>query len=200
MIGRPITQAADPVAAARAILDEMAQVPASFHPGSAPAGSRPTEPCTIRRATPDDAAAILACLHEAFAPYRDAYTAEAFADTVLSWETLAARFATMTLLVAAAPDGAIVGTIAASIDAEEGHLRGMAVKPAVQGRGIAQQLLHAAESLLRARGCRRVTLDTTAPLAQATRFYRHNGYKLTGRVQDFYGMPLHEFAKNLSGV
>ena len=32
-----------------------------------------TEPCTIRIATPDDSAAILACLQEAFAPYRDAY-------------------------------------------------------------------------------------------------------------------------------
>ncbi len=159
-----------------------------------------TAPCNIRPATPDDSAAILACLHEAFAPYRGTYTAGAFADTVLDAEALAARFATMTLLVATTPDGSIVGTIGAGIDCEEGHLRGMAVKTAWQGHDIAQRLLEAAESLLRSRGCGRITLDSTAPLARAIRFYRRNGYKFTGRVQDFYGMPLHEFAKDLTGV
>jgi ribosomal protein S18 acetylase RimI-like enzyme len=67
----------------------------------------------------------------------------------------------------------------------------------VQGQGVAQQLLEVAESLLRSLGCRRVTLDTTAPLARAIAFYRSHGYKPTGRVQDFYGMPLCEFAKYL---
>jgi ribosomal protein S18 acetylase RimI-like enzyme len=155
---------------------------------------------TVRLATPDDTAAILACLQEAFEPFRDAYTPGAFADTVLTPKTLAARFATMTILVANAPDGSAAGTIAASSDGEEGHLRGMAVLRAWQGQGVAQALLDAAESLLRSRGCRRVTLDSTAPLVRAIRFYRRNGYKLTGREQDFYGMPLHEFAKDLTSV
>ncbi len=159
-----------------------------------------TEPCTIRIANPDDSAAILACLQEAFAPYRDAYTPGAFADTVLAPETLAARFTTMIIFVATTPEGSIVGTIAASMNGEEGHLRGMAVKAAWQGGGIAQQLLDAAESLLRSRGCSRITLDSTAPLVRAIRFYIRNGYKFTGRVQDFYGMPLHELAKDLAQV
>jgi ribosomal protein S18 acetylase RimI-like enzyme len=153
---------------------------------------------TVRPSTPPDAAAILTCLEEAFAPFRDAYTADAFADTVLTPETIAARFTTMTILVATTPDGSIIGTIAAGIHAREGHLRGMAVTTTWQGRGVAQQLLRAAESLLGSRGCVRVTLDTTAPLTRAIAFYLHNGYKSTGRVQDFYGMPLHEFAKDLT--
>jgi GNAT superfamily N-acetyltransferase len=142
--------------------------------------------------------AILACLEEAFEPFRVAYTPGAFADTVLTPESLAARFGTMTVLIATAPDGGMAGTVAAGSDADEGHLRGMAVGTAWQGHGVAQALLDAAESLLRSRGCRRVTLDSTTPLARAIRFYSRNGYKLTGRVQDFYGMPLHEFAKDLT--
>jgi ribosomal protein S18 acetylase RimI-like enzyme len=156
-----------------------------------------TPPCTIRPATPHDSAAILACLREAFVPFRDAYTPGAFADTVLTPATLAHRFTTMTLLIAAAPGHAVVGTIALSSGENAGHLRGMAVRSAWQGQGVAQQLLVAAEALLIARGCRRVTLDTTAPLTRAIAFYHRHGYKSTGRTQDFYGMPLHEYAKDL---
>jgi ribosomal protein S18 acetylase RimI-like enzyme len=156
-----------------------------------------TSPCTIREATPHDTTAILACLHEAFTPFRSAYTPAAFADTVLTPETLHRRFASMTILVATAPEGAVIGTIAADVQRTEGHLRGMAVRAANQGHGVAAQLLAAAESLLRSRGCRRVTLDTTEPLSRAIAFYRKNGYVPTGLVQDFYGMALHEFAKEL---
>jgi ribosomal protein S18 acetylase RimI-like enzyme len=158
-----------------------------------------TKPCTVRTATPEDSAAILACLEQVFAPYRDAYTAGAFADTVLAPESLAVRFETMTIFVAIAADGSVAGTVAAGIDAGEGHLRGMAVKTAWQGCGVAEQLLHTAETLLRSRGCSRVTLDSTEPLVRACRFYVRNGYQRTGHVQDFHGMPLHEFAKDLTG-
>jgi len=157
-----------------------------------------TASCAIRPATPHDSAAILACLREAFEPFRAAYTPAAFADTVLTPESFALRFTTMTILVATAPDSSVIGTIALSNHENEGHLRGMAVLTSWQGRGVAQLLLQAAESLLRSRGCRRVTLDTTAPLTRAIAFYIRHGYKSTGRVQDFYGMPLHEFAKDLS--
>jgi GNAT superfamily N-acetyltransferase len=68
-----------------------------------------------------------------------------------------------------------------------------------QGSGVAAQLLAAAESVLATRGCRRVTLDTTAPLARAIAFYGRHGYAPTGRAQDFFGMPLYEYAKELSG-
>ena len=156
-----------------------------------------TASCSIREATPSDSDDVLACLREAFEPYRHTYTPGAFADTVLTPETLARRFTTMTLLVAAAPDGAILGTIALGSNQDEGHLRGMAVRAVSRGRGIAQQLLASAEQILRDRGCHRITLDTTAPLTRAIAFYRRNGYAPTGRIQDFYGMPLHEYAKDL---
>lgn len=80
---------------------------------------------------------------------------------------------------------------------KDGHIRGMAVLPAWQGRGVADELLAAVEDELRRLGCARATLDTTAPLARAIRFYQRHGYRATGRVADFYGMPLYEYAKAL---
>jgi GNAT superfamily N-acetyltransferase len=156
-----------------------------------------TVPAFIREATPDDSTAILECLREAFEPYRSAYTPGAFTDTVLTPASIARRFTEMTILVATAPDASVIGTVAVSSSHNEGHLRGMAVRDSWHGRGIARQLLASAESLLHARRCRRVTLDTTEPLTRAIAFYKKHGYAPTGHVQDFYGMPLFEFAKDL---
>lgn len=171
---------------------------------------------------------ILACLAEAFAPYRNSYTPEGYADTVLSPETLAHRIETMTIFVAVAGEGEIVGTIAfapsratparaggptasdspvlrspdhpitGSPDLPlEGHLRGMAVRTAWQGAGVAQQLLQSAEEELRSQGCSRITLDTTLPLQRAMRFYEKHGYRRSGRQQDFFGMVLVEYSKEI---
>jgi GNAT superfamily N-acetyltransferase len=93
----------------------------------------------------------------------------------------------------------IAGTLACGKVSEgEGHLRGMAVRAAWQGAGVAQALLERAESELRAQGCSRVTLDTTLPLERAMRFYEKNGYQRSGRVADFFGMVLIEYEKAIS--
>jgi len=73
----------------------------------------------------------------------------------------------------------------------------MAVLPAFQSAGIAQQLLDRAEAELLAQKCIRITLDTTAPLKRAIRFYQRNGFRPSGRVTDFFGMPLYEYVKTL---
>ena len=140
----------------------------------------------IRRATANDADAVLGCLRAAFAPYEKDYTPAAYVDTVQQ------RVETMTVFVADA--GTIIGTIACN---GEGHLRGMAVLPEHQGSGIAGMLLEAAENELRAKGCSEVTLDTTEPLQRAVRFYEKHGYRASGRVSNFFGMPLHEYVKPL---
>jgi GNAT superfamily N-acetyltransferase len=104
----------------------------------------------------------------------------------------------MAVFVALTPTGEIVGTIGCSlVSAEEGHIRGMAVHGEWQGGGVAAQLLAAAEFELRSRHCHRVSLDTTAPLERAMRFYEKNGYRRSGKVGDFFGMPLFEYVKNL---
>jgi len=103
----------------------------------------------------------------------------------------------MTVHVAVTLDGEIVGTLAAGMDGSEGHLRGMAVRPSWQGNAIAEELLSAAEDRLSAAGCVRVSLDTTLPLQRAIRFYQRNGFVASGKVRDFFGMPVYEYVKSL---
>ena len=150
----------------------------------------------IRAAEPEDANGILQCLAEAFEPYRPQYTSGAFADTVLDEASLARRMKRMQVLVAVSVKE-IAGTVAGSAENGEGHLRGMAVLPEWRGSGVAAALLAAIETWLKNRSCRRVTLDTTLPLGGAIKFYETNGYRRSGRVTDFFGMPLVEYVKEL---
>jgi N-acetylglutamate synthase-like GNAT family acetyltransferase len=153
---------------------------------------------TIRKAQADDARGMLDCLKTAFEPYRTSYTPEGFRDTVLTPETIHTRLATMTAFVAADQSGRVIGTVAGgTVDRSEGHLRGMAVLPDWQGRGVAERLLTIVEDHLRRLGCSRVTLDTTEPLQRAAGFYRKHGYRSSGKVGDFFGMPLFEYLKDL---
>lgn len=159
---------------------------------------QPNRLFTIRNASYENCAGILACLQSAFEPFKTSYTPGAYADTVLDDTTLRQRLREMIVFVAISESQEVIGTIACKmIDSEEGHLRGMAVLPAWQGRGVAQQLLHKAESNLRNSGCKRITLDTTAPLERAVRFYERNGFRSTRRVTDFFGMQLFEYEKKL---
>jgi ribosomal protein S18 acetylase RimI-like enzyme len=150
---------------------------------------------TIRRAQVGEAESICDCLKSAFEPFRTHYTAGAFQDTVCDPEAMRQRVVDMTVYVAIIPSGEIVGTIASSLEGGEGHLRGMAVRPAWQGQRIAEQLLLRAEKELLVAGCATVTLDTTIPLQRAIRFYQKHGFAPTGKIIDFFGMPLHEYAK-----
>ncbi len=151
----------------------------------------------IRKATVADARGILDCLAAAFEPYRISYTHDAYLDTVLSEEAIAARLSSMQIFVAAA-GYQIVGTIACcKQNAEDGHLRGMAVLPECLGRGIAEKLLQAAEAELKQQSCSRITLDTTEPLQRAMRFYEKHGYRRSGKITDFFGMELHEYVKGV---
>jgi ribosomal protein S18 acetylase RimI-like enzyme len=155
-----------------------------------------TAPIEIRPAANNDASSILKCLAEAFAPYREQYSPLAFADTVLNDESIHVRLQQMHVLVATTA-GNVVGTIAGTQHADEGHLRGMAVLPQWHGSGIALKLLTAIEIYLHSQGCKQITLDTTVPLEPAIRFYEKNGYQRSGNIQDFFGMPLIEYVKVL---
>jgi ribosomal protein S18 acetylase RimI-like enzyme len=141
----------------------------------------------IRRATNEDSAGIIDCLALAFAPFRESYTPEAFLDTVLTAESLAMRLQEMTIFVAADALGNVSGTISCKV---VGSVRGMAVRPEWQGAHLAADLLACAEEELRSAGCSTITLDTTEPLTRAARFYEKHGFQPSGRIPDFFGMPL----------
>lgn len=151
----------------------------------------------IRRARVSDAIQMGECLAAAFAPFRHLYTPDAFADTVPAANAIRDRIGCMTVWVAVAGAGLVVGTLAAACHGQEGHLRGMAVRPEWQGQGIARGLLMAAELHLMELGCSRITLDTTDPLTKAICLYESCGFVRSGRVEDYFGMPLYEFVKQL---
>jgi len=150
----------------------------------------------IRVAEFTDAEGIADCLCGAFAQHRVEYAPEAYTDTVLSSDGVLRRLHEMLLFVAVS-DEEIIGTIGCAANGAEGHLRGMAVLPDWQGTGVALALLQSAEAELKKNGCGYVTLDTTTPLMRAVRFYLKNGYSASGRVTDFFGMPLYEYRKLL---
>jgi len=153
---------------------------------------------SIRKATDEDASGILECLSAAFAEYRDEYTSDAFADTVLTPEAIAKRLGEMAIFVATGESGKVIGTVACAVVSEdEGHIRGMAVVPESQGSGIARRLLMQAESYFRERNCKRISLDTTTPLKRAILLYERFGFSASGRVQDSFGMPLMEYVKTI---
>jgi len=155
----------------------------------------------IRGANIQDVEPILRCLNRAFAPYRELYSPEAFANTALTDESLRRRLLEMTVLVAVDRAGRIVGTVAYTVKANgDGHFRGMAVDPDTQGSGVARLLLDRLESELRGLRCQAMTLDTTAPLQRAIRFYEQNGFRATGEVGSFFGMPLLAYRKEIRPV
>jgi ribosomal protein S18 acetylase RimI-like enzyme len=153
---------------------------------------------TIHRATLEHADGILECLRSAFAPYEHSYTKVAFEDTVLTPESIPRRLLDMTVFVALDRSARVAGTIACCVIGQaEGHLRGMAVRPEFQASGLADRLLKSAEAELVRQHCSRITLDTTEPLQRAIHFYESRGYRRSGKIGDFFGMPLIEYIKVL---
>lgn len=152
----------------------------------------------VRPAVSSDALGILETLRTAFEDYRSSYTPGAFGDTVLTPDSIGQRLSDMCVFVTTTCTGQIVGTIGCNfIDREEGHIRGMAVRPLWQGSGLAMQLLESVESVLRDGKCMQISLDTTEPLTRAMRFYEKNGYHRSGKISDFFGMRLFEYIKVL---
>lgn len=102
----------------------------------------------------------------------------------------------MMVLVAVDRRGRILGTVAVKrASSGHAHLRGMAVLPQYQGKGIASALLEAAIRRARKAGQLYVTLETTEPLRRATRFYLRRGFQPTGRYRYWGGMRLIGFER-----
>ncbi|MFX0017819.1 MAG: GNAT family N-acetyltransferase [Promethearchaeota archaeon] len=154
---------------------------------------------TIRLATIKDAKAVHEVLLAAFAEYTCFYSTEGFADTVLSEERAKDRIKEMKVYVAIDQHGKIIGTIGwQKLNENEGHIRGMGVIPIQQGKDSpAISLLRQVERDAQLEGCKILTLDTTEILKRAQNFYEKNGFQKTGKIGDFFGSIIYEFAKTL---
>jgi ribosomal protein S18 acetylase RimI-like enzyme len=109
-----------------------------------------TTKVTIRRAELKDIPGVIDCFAAAFEPYRQSYTPDGFRDTVPTAEDAQRRLKEMTILIAEDGCSRIIGSLSYQVyDSCEGHLRGMAVIPEFQGKGVAERMLWAAEADLR---------------------------------------------------
>ncbi|HET7171372.1 MAG TPA: GNAT family N-acetyltransferase [Gaiellales bacterium] len=123
---------------------------------------------------------------------------------------VAARVETAEVLVAAAPDGRIVGAVtfvpglgplAEFEGADESGMRMLAVDPAAQGLGVGRMLAQACLERARATERSRLVLHTTRAMTAAHALYRSLGFARTpGR--DFHtpgGLVLEAYVYELSG-
>lgn len=156
----------------------------------------------IREAEVKDAKRIHEVILAAFEEFRYFYSPEGFADTVMSEKAVAKRIDKMTINVAVDQNNEIIGTIGwKKLSGREGHIRGMAVNPKIQGKeSPATDLLRKVEKDAQSQGCSFLTLDTTEVLQRAHNFYRKNGFKKTGKTGDFFGATIYEFAKEISTI
>jgi N-acetylglutamate synthase-like GNAT family acetyltransferase len=154
---------------------------------------------TVRLAKLDDAAAISKVLLEAFGVYRENYTPEAFEIVTPPTGEIERRFDDGPQWVAE-KDGAIVGTVSVTTEAEGLYIRSMAISPHAQGKGIGHKLMDAVNEYADASEHERIFLYTTYFVPGAKKFYESHGYKWVRdtTAEEWYGTPGLEMDRQLS--
>jgi len=155
----------------------------------------------IRRALPEDAAAIEHVLRIAFAQFANDYTAEALAYVTPASDEIVDRFVEGPMWVAETETGEAVGTVSVVHEPEWLYIRSMAVLPAAQGHGVGGKLLQAIEDHAFDERFNTLFLYTTHFSTDAIRLYEKHGFK-RGRettAEEWCGTPGFEMWKYLTG-
>lgn len=139
---------------------------------------------TIRRALPEDHAAVARELADYLAFIGDAFDAEGLDHDIAHWQE-AYDDRTGVLLLVADAAGEVVGTAAVRLlEPGLGELKRMWLRPSRQGRGLGRRLMDACLDEARRLGCRALRLDTQATLEAAVRLYRAYGFSEIPRYND----------------
>jgi GNAT superfamily N-acetyltransferase len=139
---------------------------------------QPATQVEIRRAGPEDAAAIAAVLLESFVEFKPLYTDGGFAATTPGAEQVLARMQEGPVWVALRT-GLALGTAAAVLKGASAHIRGMAVLSSARGSRTGSALLRQVEDWAMGEGCSRLFLSTTPFLSSAIRLYKASGFRRT---------------------
>ena len=152
----------------------------------------------IRFAEPGDEAIISSLIFEAFAPFREHYTPEAFDYTTASADRIRERFAEGPIWLAYV-GGEPVGTVSGLPEEERFYIRSMAIDPDVQRGGIGQRLLDTLEAFAHDAGYKKLYLYTTHVLPGAKRLYEKNGFYVVRETapEEWYGMGGIEMEKEI---
>ena len=138
----------------------------------------------IRRALPEDHAAVARELADYLSYIGDALDAEGLDHDIAHWqEEYDGR--TGVLLVVADAAGEVVGTAAVRLlEPGVGEIKRMWLRPAWQGRGLGRRLMDACLDEARRLGSRALRLDTQAKLEAAVGLYRAYGFSEVARYND----------------
>jgi GNAT superfamily N-acetyltransferase len=139
---------------------------------------------TIRRARPEDDAAVARELAEYLSFIGDAFEPEGLDHDIAHWQDeYGGR--TGSLLLVQDPSGEVVGTAAVRLLAPGvAELKRMWLRPVCQGRGLGRRLMDATLDEARRLGCRMLRLDTESKLEAAVHLYRAYGFAEIPRYND----------------
>lgn len=153
---------------------------------------------SIRLAELGDEELISSLIFEAFSPYRDQYTRDAFEYTAATADRVRERFAEGPIWLAYL-DGKPVGTVSGLAEEERFYIRSMAIKPSIQRVGVGQKLLDTLEAFARGQGFGKLYLYTTFVLPGAQRLYEKNGFYIVRETHpdEWCGMGGIEMEKDL---
>lgn len=133
----------------------------------------------IRPATSEDAPRLVEMINAAFA-------VETFLEgTRTNPEQLAASLASGTILVAEF-EGNISGSVYCERRGAVGYMGMLAVDPLMQGRGVARQLVSAAEAWFRLGNCSTVEISVLNLRAELLPRYQRMGFSIIGREEFHY--------------
>ena len=149
-------------------------------------------------ALPGDADTIAEVLYEAFAPFENLYTPEAFAVTTPDAAKIRERFDEKGAIWTALKNGKAVGTVSVVPHDERLYMRSMAVLPAAQGLGIGRELLKTVENFAVENDFEKLFLYTVPFLTGAIRLYEQSGFARGDlETEGFFGTPWFEMTKEL---
>lgn len=114
--------------------------------------------------------------------------AEVFEGDRLSRRSFRYYLARAGWIIVAQSGGNIAGyaLIASRKGSDAARLYSIAIRPSFKGGGLGKQLLAAAETAARARGCARMRLEVREDNGPAIALYRRSGYAPFGRYPDYY--------------
>jgi GNAT superfamily N-acetyltransferase len=132
---------------------------------------------TMRRARPEDAAAVRRELAAYLDYIGDALDADGLDHDIAHWQD-EYDGRTGVLLLVLDEAGEVVGTAAVRVlEPGVAELKRMWLRPAARGQGLAQPLLDKCLDEGRRLGCQTMRLDSQAKLAAAVKLYRANGFR-----------------------
>lgn len=137
----------------------------------------PETPHGVRRAGPEDLAALWALEQACYEPERR-QSRQSIAHS------LASPHQSVWLLD---DDAGLAAALVLWHHAHTVRVYAVHVRPDRQGHGLGRRLLAHTEALARAAGARRIVLEADAQRSGLLSWYRHAGYRRTDFREDFYG-------------